>query len=84
MTSHWQLSTVRLVVNRGAAYLAGTSRSVGRGWPLRPLPTRLRGTIQLRIIPDKVSGMAEIRFWHDNKLVSIEKVKNEDLKLVHF
>jgi len=44
----------------------------------------IRRTVQLRIIPDKVSGMAEIRFWHDNKLVGIEKVKNEDLKLVHF
>ncbi len=27
------------VANRGAAYLAGTSRSVGRGWPQRPPPT---------------------------------------------
>lgn len=44
----------------------------------------IRGTVQLRVIPDKVSGMAEIRFWYDNKLVGIEKVKNEDLKLVHF
>ncbi len=44
----------------------------------------IRGTVQLRIIPDKVSGVAEIRFWYDNKLVGIEKVRNEDLKLVHF
>jgi len=28
--------------------------------------------------------VAEIRFWYDNKLVGIEKVRNEDLKLVHF
>ncbi len=28
------------VADRGAAYLAGTSRSVGRGWPLWPPPTR--------------------------------------------
>ena len=40
--------------------------------------------VQLRNIPDKVSGVAEIRFWYDNKLVGIEKVRNEDLKLVHF
>jgi len=44
----------------------------------------IRGTVQLRIIPNKLSGMAEIRFWYDNKLVGIEKVKNGDLKLVHF
>jgi len=40
----------------------------------------IRGTVQLRIIPDKVSGVAEIRFWYDNKLVGIEKVRNEKLK----
>jgi hypothetical protein len=33
--------------------------------------------------PDKVSGVAEIRFWYDNKLVGIKKVRNENLKLVH-
>jgi len=44
----------------------------------------IRDTVQLRIIPDKESGLAEIRFWWDNKLVSIQKVKNEDLNLVHF
>ncbi len=44
----------------------------------------IRDTVQLRIIPDKESGLAEIRFWWDNKLVSSQKVKNEDLNLVHF
>jgi len=44
----------------------------------------IRGTVQLRIVPNKESGLAEIRYWHENKLVGIEKVKNEDLKLVHF
>jgi len=29
------------VADRGAAYLAGTSRSVGRGWSFRPSPTRI-------------------------------------------
>jgi len=42
----------------------------------------IREKIQLRIIPDKESGMAEIRFWYNNKLVGIQKVKNEDLNLV--
>ena len=44
----------------------------------------IRGTVQLRIIPDKLSGLAEVRFWYDNKLVGIQKIKNEDLNLVHF
>ena len=44
----------------------------------------IRDTVQLRIIPDKELGLAEIRFWWDNKLVGSQKVKNEDLNLVHF
>ena len=42
MISHTKLLNYHCsVADRGAAYLAGTSRSVGRGWSLRPLPTRL-------------------------------------------
>lgn len=41
-------------------------------------------TVQLRIVPDKASGMAEIRFWHEKRLVGIQKVKKDDLKSVHF
>lgn len=44
----------------------------------------IRETVQLRIVPDKDGGLAEIRFWCKNKLVGIQKVKNEDLNLVHF
>jgi len=44
----------------------------------------IRGTVQLRIVPDRKSGLAEIRLWYDNRLVGIQKVKNEDLNLVHF
>lgn len=44
----------------------------------------IRGTVQLRIIPDRVSGMSEIRFWYENRLVGVQKVKSKDLNLVHF
>lgn len=44
----------------------------------------IRERVQLRIIPDIESKMAEIRFWWENKLVGVQKVKNEDLNLVHF
>lgn len=44
----------------------------------------LHSRVQLRIIPDKETGIAEIRFWYKDKLVDIQKVKNEDLNLVHF
>ena len=44
----------------------------------------LHSRIQLRIIQDKETGIAEIRFWYKDKLVDIQKVKNEDLNLVRF
>ena len=44
----------------------------------------IRGAVHLRDVPDKQSGLAEIRFWHKKKLVGVKKVKNRDLNLVHF
>ena len=44
----------------------------------------IRELVQLRIVPDKESGLAEIRLWYKDKLVGTQKVKNEDLNLVHF
>ena len=48
--------------------------------PSAPLHER----IQLRISPDKESGVSEVRFWHEGELLGIQKVKNSDLNLVHF
>ena len=42
------------------------------------------GKVQLRIVPDKESDLVEIRFWYNNRLVSVQNVKNKDLNLVHF
>ena len=39
--------------------------------------------IELRMIPDKETGLTEIRFWHKGKLVGTQKVKSNDLKRVH-
>jgi len=44
----------------------------------------IRELVQLRIVPDKKSGLAEVRLWYKEKLVGMQKVKNEDLNLVHF
>ena len=44
----------------------------------------IRKKVQLRIIPDKESGIAEIRFWYKDRLIGVNKVKNSDLNLVHF
>jgi len=48
--------------------------------PSAPLHER----IQLRIVPDKESGLTEVRFWHEGKLLGMQKVKNSKLNLVHF
>jgi len=48
--------------------------------PSAPLHERIR----LRIVPDKESGLSEVRFWHEDELLSIQKVKNSELNLVHF
>jgi len=39
--------------------------------PKAPLHER----IQLRISPDKESGISEVRFWHEGELLGIQKVK---------
>ena len=44
----------------------------------------LHERIQLRITPDKESGLTEIRFWHEDDLLGMQKVKNSDLNLVQF
>ena len=48
--------------------------------PSAPLHVR----IQLRIVPDRESGLSEVRFWHKNNFLGSQKVKNSDLNLVHF
>ena len=48
--------------------------------PSAPLHER----IQLRIVPDKESGLSEVRFWYEDELLGIQKVKNSDLNLVQF
>ena len=40
--------------------------------------------IQLRIIPNKESGLSEIKFWHEDELLGVQKIKNSDFNLVQF
>jgi len=44
----------------------------------------IRDKVSLRIVPDLMSGMAEIRFWSKDELVGTYQVKNEDLNLPNF
>ena len=40
--------------------------------------------IQLRIIPEKESGLSEVRFWHKDRFLGTQIVKNNDLNIVQF
>jgi hypothetical protein len=40
-------------------------------------------TVNLRIYPMN-NGIAEVRFWCNNKLIDVQKLKNSDLNMVHF
>jgi hypothetical protein len=42
----------------------------------------LHEKIQLRIIPDKESGVSEVRFWYKDEFLGSQKVRNSDLNLV--
>ena len=42
----------------------------------------LHERIQLRIVPDKESGVSEVRFWYRDNFLGNQKVKNSELNLV--
>lgn len=44
----------------------------------------VRDTVQLRIVPNRDAGIAEIRFWRDNDFLGTQKIRLEDVDLVHF
>lgn len=44
----------------------------------------VRDTIQLRIVPQEEKGIAEIRFWRDSDFLGTQKVRLEDIDLIHF
>lgn len=42
-----------------------------------------RETVNLRIYPMS-NGVSEVRFWCNNKLIDVQRIKNTDLNIVHF
>ncbi len=40
-----------------------------------------RETVHLRIVPNVKKGLAEVRMWNDDELVSVQLVRHEDLEL---
>jgi hypothetical protein len=43
-----------------------------------------RETIQIRLVPFPDRGLAEFRFWHENRFLGSQKARLEDINLVHF
>jgi len=53
--------------------------------PYRKVPSApLHERIQLRIIPDRESGLSEVRFWYRDEFLGSQRVINSELNLVHF
>lgn len=44
----------------------------------------VRERVYLRIVPDKKTELAEVSFWYDKKLVSVQKLRNKDLNISNF
>jgi hypothetical protein len=44
----------------------------------------IRERVNLRIVPDLESGLAEIRLWYEDNLIGIHNAKNEDINLLNF
>ncbi len=40
-------------------------------------------TVELRMVPDEVTHLTEIRFWYNGKLMGTQKVKTADLKILN-
>ncbi len=40
--------------------------------------------VELRMIPDEETGLTEIRFWYNKKLIGTQRIKTSDLKRVYF
>jgi len=51
---------------------------------LRVPGATLHERIQLRIVPDKESGLSEVRFWYKDEFLGSQKAKNAELNLVQF
>jgi len=44
----------------------------------------LGAKVILRVYANERTGLSEIRIWHNNRLMGIQKVKTKDLNIVHF
>ena len=43
-----------------------------------------RQKVEIRLYPDVMTGVAEARFWHKGQFVGSQKIKNDQLPIVHF
>lgn len=43
-----------------------------------------REEVELRLYPDVKTGLIEVRFWHEGKFMGAQRMKHDDLPIVHF
>lgn len=55
-----------------------------KGCELKVPSVMPRQEVELRMCPNIESGITEVRFWHKGRLAGTQRVKNEDLPIVHF
>ena len=68
--------------NRRAAYLVGTSRSVGRGWPTRPLPTRCEFILDMKAPGVTIQPLVNMAEAHSLNEVFLDDVRIPKTRLV--
>lgn len=51
---------------------------------LRVKGVPLGEVVEIRIVPDEKGVISELRFWYRNRLVDIQRVKNDDINIVQF
>jgi hypothetical protein len=54
------------------------------GLEFRVLGANQHETVNLKMVPDPETGLTDIRFWHNGRLVSTQKIKTSDLSIVWF
>jgi hypothetical protein len=55
-----------------------------QGFTLKAPGAYPRQEVQLRLYPDLKTGLVEVRFWHEGTFMGAQRVKHDDLPIVHF
>jgi hypothetical protein len=51
---------------------------------LRVKGVPLRELVEIRMVPNEETAVAELRFWYKNTLIGVQRAKNDDINIVQF